>query len=303
MSFRIVKVKTSEEIDQVLRLRHRVFAEEEGLLEVNEDRRIFDRYDAYPSTNMYAAMVDGEMVGSVRVTLDSQVGVPADKYFAYRDHLPKESIFGHAGMFCVSEDHRGSKIGMGLMLMAISLSHTSGITHLAAPANPRLARLFQRVGFETVGEEFIEAHSGARMMPLLLDMKNLNDYFVNFIQKNDLIDIAGDYERCFYRAGEQVVKSGEAASEAFVVIDGEAEVKLSESGAVLTRLTQGSVFGELALITGEPRSADVFATANFQLMALPKEAFTKVFLHDPQKALRLLQSMAVRNMDLTDRLS
>ncbi len=188
MSFRIVKVKTSEEIDQVLRLRHRVFVEEEGLLEANEDRRIFDRYDAYPSTNMYAAMVDGEMIGSVRVTLDSQVGVPADKYFAYR-------------------------------------------------------------------------------------------------------------------AGEQVVKSGEVASEAFVVIDGEAEVKLSESGAVFTRLTQSNVFGELALIAGEPRSADVFAPANFQLMALSKEAFTRVFLHDPQKALRLLQSMAERNMDLTNRLS
>jgi CRP-like cAMP-binding protein len=64
----------------------------------------------------------------------------------------------------------------------------------------------------------------------------------------------------------------------------------------------GEVFGELALITEAPRSANVIALTDVDLMVLEREAFHKQVTENPQVALNLLAMLSTRLMTVTDRL-
>lgn len=64
----------------------------------------------------------------------------------------------------------------------------------------------------------------------------------------------------------------------------------------------GEVFGELALITANPRSANVVALTDVDLMVLEREAFHQQVTENPQVALNLLAMLGTRLMTVTDRL-
>jgi CRP-like cAMP-binding protein len=60
-----------------------------------------------------------------------------------------------------------------------------------------------------------------------------------------------------YRAGETIIKRGSAGSELFVILDG--RVKVMRGGRIVGRLRCGDVFGEVSLLDGGPRTADVIS--------------------------------------------
>ena len=64
------------------------------------------------------------------------------------------------------------------------------------------------------------------------------------------------------------------------------------SGAVLATLHEGNCFGEISLIDGLPRSANVNAIVPIVCYFLPREAFMNVLMENPQIALAMLQSFA-----------
>jgi CRP-like cAMP-binding protein len=65
----------------------------------------------------------------------------------------------------------------------------------------------------------------------------------------------------------------------------------------------GEVFGELSLITANPRSANVIALTDVDLMVLEREAFHKQITENPAVALNLLAMLGQRLTTVTDRLS
>ena len=72
-------------------------------------------------------------------------------------------------------------------------------------------------------------------------------------------------------AGQRIVTAGEAASSLFFLQSGMVSVKLP-SGVRLASLTQGMVFGEMALIE-DARSADVWADTAVGCLELPIDEF------------------------------
>jgi eukaryotic-like serine/threonine-protein kinase len=64
-----------------------------------------------------------------------------------------------------------------------------------------------------------------------------------------------------YKAGEDIIRHGESAAEAYVIVEGEVEVykKFAGKKTVYTRLHAGDVFGEMAAIGNTERSASVCA--------------------------------------------
>jgi CRP-like cAMP-binding protein/sugar phosphate permease len=75
-------------------------------------------------------------------------------------------------------------------------------------------------------------------------------------------------------AGTQVVAVGDVASSAYFILDGSATAGIPEDGGYrgLSTMGPGDFFGEIAALTGSPRTADVVAAADSTLMEVPADA-------------------------------
>ena len=62
----------------------------------------------------------------------------------------------------------------------------------------------------------------------------------------------------------------------------------------------GEVFGELALLTNQVRSADIIARTEVRAMILEKSVFVDYLTQQPKAALRVLESMGQRMKHLID---
>jgi len=82
----------------------------------------------------------------------------------------------------------------------------------------------------------------------------------------------------WYPPGSYVVEQGEAASELFLILSGDAEVWQERSSGrreQLRRLGVGEFFGELGIARHRPRSADVVAAASLTCLVLSPASPTK----------------------------
>ena len=72
-------------------------------------------------------------------------------------------------------------------------------------------------------------------------------------------------------AGRQLASTGDAGRELFIIVDGRAVVTTARGRVI--RLRPGDFFGEMSLIDGEPRSANVTAATPMRLLAIGYREF------------------------------
>jgi len=82
-----------------------------------------------------------------------------------------------------------------------------------------------------------------------------------------------------YPPGARIVEQGHGGVTMFIIAEG--EVSVVRDGQELSRLGQGDVFGEMALLTGEPRQADVTAVTPVRCLEVDREAFRGVMDKNP----------------------
>ena len=294
MPVKITMASTPAETDAVLKLRHKVFSEEEGYFKPATDLRVMDRFDTFSTTRNLIAVSDQEVVGSMRVTLDSNMGIPADEYYDFRRFLPDDATVMNCSMYCVTLPFRGARIALSLLLMASYFGLTRNVTHVVAPINPPIAKLVSRIGFKILDELQYDEHMGVNFIPVMLEAQQLNDFFYSFAENNRLYNFMESYECIFYNNGEHVVRAGDIGDSAFVIIEGEVEIRERNSDEVLAVMGKGEVFGELALLTDDVRSANAIARSDLRVMSLPKSAFLDHLMHHPEHAMWMLKSIGKR---------
>jgi len=86
-----------------------------------------------------------------------------------------------------------------------------------------------------------------------------------------LTDVAEKVSKRHYDAGETIIRTGDLGQEFFLVSDGEVEVIRADEE--VARLGPGDFFGEVALISGEPRNATVVARNAVDTYVLGKTDF------------------------------
>jgi CRP/FNR family cyclic AMP-dependent transcriptional regulator len=98
-------------------------------------------------------------------------------------------------------------------------------------------------------------------------------------------------------AGSVIVSHEEAGDALFVIVTGKVKVVLyGETGReiILSILRGGDFFGEMALLDRQPRSANVVAVEESQLLGLDREAFQTHLTTHPSTALAILAEMSRR---------
>jgi small-conductance mechanosensitive channel len=113
----------------------------------------------------------------------------------------------------------------------------------------------------------------------------------------DRASLAAAATRNLYAAGERVVRQGEAGSSMFVVVSGEAVVVL-EPGGEVARIAPGGFFGEMSLLTGDPRRATVKTAADSTLMEITAATFREFVLANPAAVDKIGAAVAARTAEL-----
>jgi CRP/FNR family cyclic AMP-dependent transcriptional regulator len=104
------------------------------------------------------------------------------------------------------------------------------------------------------------------------------------------------------KAQEPVFWIGDPGETLYVVVDGRVEITApDERGNHLTldTLGPGSVFGEISLLDGGPRSATVRAVTDVRLLGLARDAFHAVLREHPAVAIGALHIMGARQRTST----
>jgi small-conductance mechanosensitive channel/CRP-like cAMP-binding protein len=99
--------------------------------------------------------------------------------------------------------------------------------------------------------------------------------------------------------GEPVIEEGAPGNSMFVLLRGEANVFVSKNGSTIqvATLNAGDCFGEMSLLTGEPRSATVRAHRDCYVMEIGKPTMAEVLQSAPECLVQLSELLAQRKME------
>jgi CRP-like cAMP-binding protein len=89
-----------------------------------------------------------------------------------------------------------------------------------------------------------------------------------------LAEMAALFEEVDYRAGETIVTKGEVGESMFLIVRG--RVRVFDGDTTLSELADKEIFGELALLDPQPRSASVQAIDDARLFRLDGETFSQL---------------------------
>lgn len=101
-------------------------------------------------------------------------------------------------------------------------------------------------------------------------------------------ELAASAEVHLYSRGEAILRHGTAGDSMFVVHSGTVSVRVPSPGETggheVTQLAPGSVFGEMALFTGEVRTADIVAVTDVVALEIRKNSLQPILQSHPELA-------------------
>jgi CRP-like cAMP-binding protein len=110
--------------------------------------------------------------------------------------------------------------------------------------------------------------------------------------KRELEAVAAVADELDLPAGRELTKEGARGAEFIVIAEGAADVR--RRGRKVNTLGGGDFLGEIALLTGAPRTATVQTTEPSRLLVLTAPAFRRVLRDTPSLQLKVLDALARR---------
>jgi small-conductance mechanosensitive channel/CRP-like cAMP-binding protein len=103
-----------------------------------------------------------------------------------------------------------------------------------------------------------------------------------------------------FASGEPIIRQGEAGDSLFIIIQGDVLISLGQGGInqSVTTLKPGDFFGEMSLITGEPRAATCTARTDVLCHVIDHNAFRTLLASRPQVAEQLSTVLTTRQAAL-----
>lgn len=96
-------------------------------------------------------------------------------------------------------------------------------------------------------------------------------------------------------AGKVLARAGEHGHELFVIVKGQAVARIGQRKAV--RLGPGEFFGEMSLVDGGPRSADVEAVTAMRMLVIGRREFWQLLNAAPPVVLKIMSTLSRRVRD------
>jgi NTE family protein/lysophospholipid hydrolase len=194
---------------------------------------------------------------------------------------------------------RGRLLGGASLLMPRSSSITAcatGPVTLAALSREGVDRFAERNPAGMVA--LLEALRPALRRHRLWVALHMSDAF-RHLDLPALTELESVLELVSLYSGEVVMREGEVGNDMFVVVSGRLRVTTTgPTGAevILAELGVGETVGEMAVISGEPRSATVYAIRDTQLARLTTARFEHLLEEHPKDTFQMVTSRLVARL-------
>lgn len=110
--------------------------------------------------------------------------------------------------------------------------------------------------------------------------------------QSSLLRLAEQAKELHVEAGDVLIRAGDAGDAAYCLVSGRLQV--SREGLAVVQLEAGALFGEAALLTGDPRNATVHALEPSDLMVLHRSTVIAAMQEDPRVAKACLSMLRLR---------
>ena len=103
-----------------------------------------------------------------------------------------------------------------------------------------------------------------------------------------------------FAPGEAIVRQGQKGNSMFVIHRGSVDVQIKEDGTTksLLKLREGDFFGEMGLLTGEPRTATVLAEVETEVLEIDNLCLKPILEENPELVAGLSQIVEERRLGL-----
>jgi small-conductance mechanosensitive channel len=120
------------------------------------------------------------------------------------------------------------------------------------------------------------------------------------LSPEEIEKLAGASMRHIFAPGEFVIRAGDQGASMFVVHSGRVQVQVNDGGQAraVAMLGEGAFFGEMALFTGEPRTANVVALEETEVLEIGHAAMKHLFDTNPDLAESISWTIAERRAGL-----
>jgi CRP-like cAMP-binding protein len=135
---------------------------------------------------------------------------------------------------------------------------------------------------------------GAELVPFLRTVEGFKS-----LADEPLARLAESIRVEAFVAGDYVVRRGEVGDRMFVVHSGQVQIPIVDERGLkqfTAQLTPGEIFGEMALLTGAPRNADVVALTDCRCLVLDRATVNEVMARHPDVAGFLTSILGARLM-------
>ena len=116
--------------------------------------------------------------------------------------------------------------------------------------------------------------------------------------RKQLEEIAAIADEIDLEEGRELIRQGEPGREFFVLISG--TVEATRDGRHLQSLTDGDFFGEIALVSDEPRTATVIATTPLRSLVITDRAFRTLLERSPDIEASVREAVLERTSHASD---
>lgn len=120
--------------------------------------------------------------------------------------------------------------------------------------------------------------------------------FLAPLDDRELAELARGLDLVRKPSGAMVFQRGDPGESFYLVLSGEVAL-LAEGGRVVETVKAGGFFGEIALLTGEPRSTSAKALGDTELAAIGRDDFRRVVMANPTLALEMSRILGQRLAD------
>jgi small-conductance mechanosensitive channel/CRP-like cAMP-binding protein len=127
-----------------------------------------------------------------------------------------------------------------------------------------------------------EADGDGRDTETLAGLLSAVDIFAP-LTPEELNALAASSSNHVFAPGETIIRAGDEGDSMFVVGRGGVDVRVDSNGTprTISRLGEGAFFGEMALFTGEPRTAHVVAAEETEVLEIGHDAMRGLFQTNP----------------------